>query len=141
MMTDIENAENALEGHSLALCRDGEIITSDLRGVAPMLFFLDNNTNLAGFSAADLIVGKAAAMLFVKAGIKEVYARVMSESGLDFLIRHGIECSYGTLCEKIINRDKTDICPMEKAVADVDDIDEGIERIKNKLSFLRSMKK
>ena len=65
----------------------------------------------------------------------------MSQSGLDFLIRHGIECSYGALCEKIINRDKTDICPMEKAVADVDDIDEGIERIKNKLSFLRSMKK
>ena len=140
-MTDIENAENSLEGHSLALCRDGEIITSDLRGVAPMLFFLDNNTNLSGFSAADLIVGKAAAMLFVKAGIKEVYARVMSQSGLDFLISHGIECSYGALCEKIINRDKTDICPMEKAVADVDDIDEGIERIKNKLSFLRSMKK
>lgn len=141
MMSDIENAKNALEGHSLALCRDGEIITSDLRGVAPMLFFLDNNTNLSGFSAADLIVGKAAAMLFVKAGIKEVYARVMSQSGRDFLIRHGIECSYGALCEKIINRDKTDICPMEKAVADVDDIDEGIERIKNKLSFLRSMKK
>ena len=72
MMSDIENAKNALDGHSLALCRDGEIITSDLRGVAPMLSFLDNKTDLSGFSAADLIVGKAAALMCVKAGIKEV---------------------------------------------------------------------
>ena len=141
MTTDIEMAKKTLEGHSIALCKDGKIITSDLRGIAPMHFFLDNKTDLAGFSAADLIVGKAAAMLFVKAGIKEVYACVMSESGLDFLVGHGIECSYGELCEKIINRDKTDICPMEKAVRDTDDVDEGIERIKNKLLFLRSMKK
>ncbi len=107
-MSDIENAKNALDGHSLALCRDGEIITSDLRGVAPMLSFLDNKTDLSGFSAADLIVGKAAAMLFVKAGIKEVFGRVMSKSGRDFLIRHGIECSYGAGCEKIIKR-KSDL--------------------------------
>ena len=39
-MTDIELAKENLSGHTLALCKDGNIITSDKRGVAPMVDFL-----------------------------------------------------------------------------------------------------
>ena len=55
------------------------VITSDKRGVAPMLDFLREGKRFVGYSAADRVVGKSAAMLFIKAGIKEIYA------GGDFL--------------------------------------------------------
>ena len=36
-MADIELAKNALEGHSIALCRNGEVIVDDGRGISPMM--------------------------------------------------------------------------------------------------------
>ena len=40
-MTDLEQAVAALQPpHTLALCRDGTRLTSDRRGVAPMVTFL-----------------------------------------------------------------------------------------------------
>lgn len=38
-MTDIEKAVSCLPGHTLALCKNGEVILSDKRGVAPMADF------------------------------------------------------------------------------------------------------
>lgn len=137
-MTDLQQAKAALAGHSIALCKDGEIIVSNKRGIAPMVDFIAENKDLNGFSVADLIVGKAAAMLFIKAGIVCVYAQTLSESGKKMLERHGVPVEYGTLTEKIINRDKTDICPMERAVAHTDDIEESYLLIKEKLTALRN---
>lgn len=45
-----------------------------------MMRFIAEGRDLSGCSAADVIVGKASAMLFVKAGINEVYGKVMSPS-------------------------------------------------------------
>ncbi len=133
-MSDIEKAVNGLSGHSICLCKDGDIITDDGRGISPMMKFIAEGKDLSGYSAADLIVGKAAAMLFAKAGIASVYGRVMSVSGKEFLEAHGISCSYETLTEKIINRSGDDICPMEKSVADINDISEGYEALKAKIA-------
>lgn len=124
-MTDIETAVRALDGHSIALVRNGEVITHDGRGISPMLTLIGSGTDLRGYSAADIIVGKAAAMLFVKAGIAAVYARTVSRMGLDYLNAHGIPCDYDTLTDNIINREGTDICPMEKTVLNVDDYEMG----------------
>jgi hypothetical protein len=101
-----------------------------------MMKFIAEGRDLCGYSAADLIVGKAAAMLFVKAGISEVYGEIMSKAGADFLIAHDIPFSYGTLTEKIINRRGDDICPMEKTVADILDIDAGYEALRKKIMEL-----
>ena len=124
-MSDIDTALKALEGHSICLCRNGECLTDDGRGISPMMKFIAGGKDLAGYSAADVIVGKAAAMLFVKSGIIRVHGRVMSESGREYLESHGIPCSYDTLTDRIINRQGTDICPMEKAVADIVDAEAG----------------
>ena len=59
--TDIELAKEALAGHSIALAKDGAVMTDDKRGVAPMLGFIAENVNLKGYFVADKIVGKAAA--------------------------------------------------------------------------------
>lgn len=136
-MTDLQLAKENLNGHSIALCKNGEVITSDKRGVAPLLDMLREGVCLQGFSAADKIVGKAAAMLFVKAGVVSVYAQVLSKSGKEFLEKHGISVSFETLTDVIINRDGTGMCPMESTVLNVDDVETGISAIGEKLDRLR----
>ena len=137
-MTDIELARSNLEGHSICLCRDGEIITDDGRGISPMMKFIAEGRELTGYSAADVIIGKAAAMLFVNAGVICVNGKKMSERGRSFLETHGIPCTYDVLTERIINRRGTDLCPMEKAVAEIDDAEEGYSALRNKLEELRN---
>lgn len=130
-MTDLQTAKDNLFGNTLALCRDGSVITSTKRGIAPMLEFIGGGYDLRGYSAADAVVGKAAAMLFVKAGIKEVFAKTLSKSGKSVLERHGISVTYDVLTEFIINRAKTGMCPMERAVGDTDDIERAYIILKN----------
>lgn len=136
-MTDLAVAKNALLNHTLALAKDGEIITSDKRGVAPMVDFLREGKELSGFSAADKVVGKAAAMLFIKAGIKKLYAETVSKSAKELLESFDVGLSFKTLVPYIINRDKTGMCPMESTVLSVFDVDAGVELIFEKLDKMR----
>ena len=89
---------------------------------------------LKGYSIADLVVGKAAAMLFVRSGIKAVFARLMADSAKEYMEKNGIVCEYGKLVEKIFNREGTELCPMEEAVADTEDVEKAyyllLDRIK-----------
>lgn len=136
-MTDIERAVQGLEGHSICLCREGDIITDDGKGISPMIKFISEGRALAGYSAADAIVGRAAAMLFVKAGIAAVHGKVMSQGGSDFLAKHGIPHTWDVLTEQIINRAGTGVCPMEQAVDGIDDPEEGYRLLCERLAQLR----
>lgn len=138
-MTNIDKAKELLKsgGFTCVLCRGEQIYTSEKRGVAPMLEFIDNGTELSGFSAADKVIGKAAAMLFCHAGVSEVYADVMSRAAADFLAERGIPFSYGTIAEKIINRRGDGICPMEEVTAGISDTGEAITAIRKRLAELR----
>ena len=139
-MTDLEIAKNSLCGHTICLCKNGQCLTSQKRGIAPMMEFISAGTDLCGYSVADLIVGKAVAMLFVKCGIVKVYAKTLSQSGKQFLEKYNVECQYENLVEKIINRQGTDICPMEKTVANCCDVNEAYQLLTNKLAELRAQK-
>ncbi len=136
-MTDIELAKAHLDGHSICLCRDGEYFTDDGRGISPMIRLIEEGRDLHGYAVADIIVGKAAAMLFIKAGIHEVYGEVMSRAGYDCLQQHDIPCAYGKLTEKIINRKGDGICPMEQTVALIDDPEEGTIALQQRMMELR----
>lgn len=129
-MTDLELAKEGLAGHTICLCKDGQCLTSDRRGIAPMMDWIADGVDLTGYSAADIVVGKAAAMLFVKSGIAAIYAKTISRSAKAYLESHGVSLSYGTLTEYIINREGTDICPMEKTVLATDDAAEGYRLLK-----------
>lgn len=54
-MTDLERAKEALTtiDCTCALCRDGEVRTTQLRGVAPLLSWLEEG--LSGWSVADRV--------------------------------------------------------------------------------------
>ena len=137
-MTDLQTAKNNLDGHTICLCKDGKCLFSEKRGIAPMMDFIAESVDLTGFSVADLVVGKATALLFVKCKIKEVFAKTLSESAKRVLELYGVNYKYQTLAEKIINRDGTDICPMEKAVMGTDDAEEAYPILKQKLEEMRN---
>ena len=137
-MNDLTLAKENLEGHTISLCKGGKLIFSEKRGIAPVMGFIADGLDLSGYSVADLVVGKAAAMLFVKCKISSVFAKTLSEGGEEILKRHGVRFEYENLVERIINRDGTDICPMEKTVSNTEDIEEGYLLLEEKI---RSMKK
>ncbi|MCR4639241.1 DUF1893 domain-containing protein [Ruminococcus sp.] len=137
-MTDLEIAIQNLNGHSICLCKNGKYFTDDGRGISPVMKFIAEGKELVRYSAADIIVGKAAAILFVRCGIISVHGKVMSEGGKAYLEEHDIPCSYDILTKQIINRQGTDICPMEKAVSDIYDVETGYIALKTRLDELKS---
>lgn len=135
-MTDIEIAKQNLSGHSICLCKNGDFFTDDGRGISPMMRFIEQGLDLSGYSAADLIVGKAAAMLFVKAEIASVYGAVMSKSAAEFLEKNNVPFSYKELTDRIINRRGDGICPMEQTVEGLDDCEAAYTALREKLKSM-----
>lgn len=87
---------------------------SQERGIKPILLFLRQDPDcLRGASAADKVIGKAAALLFVYGGIRQVYAGVISTPALEVFQQYGVVCEYGTLVDRIQNRKGDGLCPME----------------------------
>lgn len=129
-------AKDALKGNTIALCKGEDVLTSDKRGIAPMLGFISENRDLSGYAVADAVVGKAAALLFVYAGIAEVYARVISEAALKVLTANDVPVEYSEKVAYIINRRGDDICPMEKTVLQTDDSVEALTLLRRKVAEL-----
>ena len=132
-MTDLTKAKAALDGHSLAVCKGEQIKTFDGRGISPLVNAIEGG-DLSGYSAADTVVGKAAALLMVKAGIVCAYAVNISMSAKAVFEAHNIYYEFTTLADKIMNRENTDVCPMEKTVAQIDDPEQAYCAIKQKLA-------
>lgn len=128
----------AEEGYTCVLSDGKQILTSREKGVKPLIGLIDSGKDLRGYFAADRTVGKAAALLYAHMGVTEVYAFVAGEKGADICRSFGIKLTYETLTPKIINRAGDDICPMEKAVAEISEPDEAVAAIKETIKRLMS---
>ncbi len=139
-MDNLEKAKNALsDGNFTCVVCDGfKEYTSTMRGVAPLLKWLDEGINLQGFSAADKVVGKGAAYLYILLEVKEIYANVISRPALDTLKKHNIPTSYAILTEAVKNRDNAGLCPIESAVMNIDNPHDALTAIRNRLELLKS---
>lgn len=112
------------DGYTCVITRDGRTLyVSRESGIRPLLEIIRQGTDVSGGDAADRIVGKAAALLYARMGVARVKAVVMSRSGLSVLESRGIPAQYQTLTDAIVNRRGDGPCPMEQAVADLDDPD------------------
>lgn len=118
--------------YTCVVCREDTVYTTTLRGVAPLLDWLDDGANLAGFSAADRVVGRGAAFLYCLLKVNAVYARVMSHPAAEVLRAYGIEAYADTFVEGIINRTGSGPCPFEAAVMDIHNAQEALTAIRNK---------
>lgn len=140
-MTDIlESVKEQLHKDNLSIVILGEndIYTSTKHGIEPLLDILDSERAVIRNSfIADKVVGKAAALLMVNGGVKEVYADIISSHALDVFEKYKVKAYYDSLVEYIINRDKTGMCPMEKAVLEVDEPSTAYNVLKKKISEMR----
>ena len=153
-LTDLEQAKKILADgeYTCVLCKSSPengdagkaadtvctVMTSRDRGVAPLVKWLSGGTDISGFSAADRVVGKAAALLFLPGGVKAVYVEVMDEQAQRILSARGVDVSFGRKVPRILNRTGTGTCPMEEAVAQINDPAAALPAIRKKIGELHS---
>ena len=136
---DLEKAKEILVtgGYTCVLCRAEQIITSNQRGVAPLMELWEQHRDVSGFSAADKVVGKATALLYCLLGVRAVYGAVMSRPALTVLEANGIATGYEQLVDAIRNRTDTGFCPMETATRDIHDPKDAPQAIRKALASLK----
>ncbi len=106
-------------------------------GVKPIMKVINENRDLLKDAViADKIIGKAAALLLDLGGARKIYGALMSRAAKDYLDQRGIENDCGRCIQVISNRKGDGICPLERAVADIDDPAEGYERLKETIAEL-----
>lgn len=73
----------------------------------------ENETALKDAIIADKVIGKVAGSILTVAGVKEIYADVMSKYALSVLEENQVKYEYRNLTDYVQNNDKTGMCPME----------------------------
>lgn len=123
---------------SCVVIKENTIVKTECdRGIGPILRLYESGVLKNAF-VVDKIIGKAAAMVLTRAGVKGCYGMTMSAAALQWLKKHNIAAEYETCVEAIINRTGDGICPMEQTVKETEDAEEAIVLLKKKLEELRS---
>ena len=140
MTTDTILAKQDLEqnGYTCVLRKGDAACSSFEHGVKPLLQWIDEGKDFSGYGAADQVIGKAAALLYICLGVRDLYGQVVSEPALSVLAEHGAACTYGEKVPYIINRKKDGMCPMEQTVLNISDPREAVEALKNKVRSMRN---
>jgi hypothetical protein len=104
---------------SLELFSDSRLVFSSAgKWLHPLFeleeFLAESGLDPAGLSLRDRIVGKAAALLIARLGIRRVQAGILSRLGKQVLEARGVEHSWDQLVEAIA-------CQTEAALAQVED--------------------
>ncbi len=138
-MEDLERAKEVLKngGCTCVVCKGEKSCVSTQRGVKPLLSWLDEGTDMMGWSAADRVVGRGAAFLYCLLGVRRVHGQVMSLAAVKVFRANGIEASWDQLTEFIQNRTKTGNCPIEAACLHCTEPEEALDRIRQILADLQ----
>lgn len=88
----------------------------------------------------DRVIGKSAAFLLIKGRIKGLHAMLISQHAVDLLRKHNIPFTYDQLVPYIINASQTDICPLEKTVLEIENVDEAVMALETQIQILMANK-
>jgi iron complex outermembrane receptor protein len=109
------------------------------RGIFDLFNLLETDPGfMSEGTMADKVIGRGAALLLVKGGIAKVYARLISLPAIEVLEKNGIPVTFDKQVPHIINRDGTDICPVEKLTSHTSDPEEAFSLIAD---FVQRMNK
>ncbi len=135
---DLKKAKQMLVEQELtcAMVKGEKVYISKERGVKPLLACYKEHAMQSDFSAADKVVGKAAAFLYVLLGVKELYAGVISRPAIEVLQKAGVVVSYEQLTDAIRNRAGDGFCPMETAVWEIESPADALVAIEKTLERL-----
>ena len=143
-MKDIDLAKEILEKEKLALVivKDAKVIfSSKEKGIKPIYIAVNTlKDKLHNSSVADRVIGKAAAMLCKYSNVKALHTKLISESAIKVLEKENIIFTYDESAPYIKNRDKTDLCPVEKLSSDIDNPNLLIEKITDFLDRIQKRK-
>lgn len=135
----MNKVEQFLSSRSVVLTRGGQTVyESTDSGIKPLVTAIDSGADYSGCDAADRIVGKAAAYLYLLLRVKRVCACVMTFAAKNILTENGIECDADTFAENIVNRKGDGLCPMETAVANADNPNAALSAIRDKIKHMQA---
>ena len=133
-MNDLYIAKSNLsqKGLTLTIVKEGAVLfETDSHRISGFLGAIEQfGVGLEGASVADHVVGKAIALLCVYAGIREVYAEVLSRKAQVVLEEKGIPCQWKELVDNILGLTGSGVCPFEKAALDISDPEEAYAAFK-----------
>lgn len=118
MHPELEKAKMALknDGCTCVLTLGNVMFKSKVKGVQPLLDWMNSGNNYMGYMIADKVVGRAAAFIDIAMGIREVYAEVMSEPAKELLEKNHVEVTADEIVPEILDSERSGRCPLEMAV-------------------------
>lgn len=138
MNDDLKKATSMLvDDTTLVLVKGDVVLLSSEKSVVALVEYIAEGKNYSGFSAADVVVGKAAALLLTKLKVKSVFAKTVSKAGKEILEKAQIDLSFEKEVSYIQNKKHDDMCPMEKLVADISNPDVAYKKIKEQIQKQR----
>ncbi|MEM3641202.1 MAG: DUF1893 domain-containing protein [Candidatus Bathyarchaeia archaeon] len=133
-MQDLEIAKNRLSTKKLTLSivKNAEtLFESNAHGISGLLEAIEKlEEKLEGASVADRVVGKAIALLCVYAGVKAVYALILSEKAKEIFENYNVHHEWKIFVEKILDVNKRETCPFEKLAINIFNPQEAYEKFK-----------
>ncbi|MEM3551853.1 MAG: DUF1893 domain-containing protein [Candidatus Bathyarchaeia archaeon] len=134
---DLEVAKKRLRiyGLTLSIVKDSKaVFESKSKGISDLVRAIESlGDKLSGASAADRVVGKAAALLFVYVGVRAVYAHILSSRAKTVLENNEVYFEWDGLVDKILNSKMDEACPFEKMAENISSPEEAYRRIKDRL--------
>lgn len=116
----------------------GEIKTFTRRGITDLYDLLnDNPAFMQDASVADKVIGKGAAALMIAGGVKEIYTDLISEPAFDLLQKSEIQVTFRSSVSYILNRSRTDWCPVEKICRQAESAEECLPLIRAFIDEMR----
>lgn len=120
-------------GASVVIARNGRVTAQETgRGVEPLLKLYHEHMLGGGTLVFDRVIGRAAAAICIAGGATRVRAFMMSYEAERLLKSHGVACTADKMVEKILNRDLSDGCPLEKKVNGMDNPLQMVEALEAK---------
>ena len=138
MTLDTLAAKQELEekGYTCILRKGEDLCFSMEHGVKPLLKWISEGKDFSGYGGADQVIGKAAALLYICLGVRDIYGQVISDQAIRVFEEHGVTYTYAERVPYIINRRKDGLCPMEQTVLGTSDPEEAVKLLRNKVKSM-----
>lgn len=124
------------DGNICVLCYKGMVFTNNKKGIIPLMEFLDSKFDFSMFSSAHDYIDLHEAILYVKLGIKNIYANKITNSAKELFSKNDIVYHYK---ENVDSKSNDYEYQFYEVVKDIDDIDLQIKLLKEKLEELKEV--
>ena len=120
------------------LLKGGKIVCVEKgRGVSPLLRLYDRNADaMRGSIIVDKVIGRAAAAIAINGGAEFVHGELMSEDAQRYLLDYKIASSHTLLVERILNRKRDGLCPLEQSVSGISNPRQALTALRKRIAEL-----